>query len=386
MKVIVSLSAFKESLSAKDAVNAFAGGIKKAYPDARIIKLPAADGGDGTLETLLNVAKGYTVRRKVTGPLGNKVNARIGFSHDNKTAIIEMAEASGLKLVPLCQRNPLLTHTYGTGELIKYALDKGARKIIICIGGSATVDGGTGMAQALGYKFLDKKGKEIGLGGGALNRFHCIDKSRKDKRLDNVKIIVACDVINPLLGPKGAALTYAPQKGATAQMTMTLERNLAHLSKIIRQDLGIDTTRIKGGGAAGGLGAGFHAFCQAELKPGAEFILDTIVFHKHLKGADLVIVGEGRLDKTSLYGKSPAIIARIAGKHHIPVVAVCGMCDLSRKELSRVGIRECFQLVDRAKSLGDSIRHARKYLKQTASALSRNIVATRHLLSGSTLT
>ncbi|MBI4834765.1 MAG: glycerate kinase [Planctomycetes bacterium] len=366
MKVIVALSAFKESISAIDAVNAFASGIKKAYPDARIIKLPTADGGDGTLETLLNVTKGYTVTKKVTGPLGNKVTARIGFSHDNKTAIIEMAQASGLKLISPCQRNPLIAHTYGTGELIKYALDKGARKIIIGIGGSATVDGGAGMAKALGYRFLNKNGGEIGLGGGALNKLHCIDNSGKDKRLDNVKIMVACDVANPLLGTKGAALTYAPQKGATPRMTRILENNLARLGKIVRRDLGIEIKRIKGGGAAGGLGAGLYAFCNAELKPGAEFILDTIGFHKHLKGTDLVIVGEGRFDKTSLYGKSPAVISKIAKKHHIPVIAVCGTCDLLRKELSRLGIRECFQLVDSTKSLGDSIRNARKYLRQTA--------------------
>ncbi|HEA46835.1 MAG TPA: glycerate kinase [bacterium] len=257
-------------------------------------------------------------------PSGKRVKASYGILGDKKMAVIEMASASGLPLVPKKKRNPLLTTTYGTGELIKAALDRGCRRIIVGIGGSATVDGGAGMAQALGARLLDRKGGEIGFGGGALGNLERIDISKLDKRIRKIKVLVASDVDNPLTGSKGAARIYAPQKGAPPSMVKRLEKNLKKYASIIKRDLKKDIKDIPGTGAAGGLGAGLVAFLDAKIRLGVDIVIESVGLEKHLKDADLVITGEGKMDSQTIYGKTPIGVAKLAEKHNIPVIAIVG--------------------------------------------------------------
>ena len=268
MKIVVAPDSFKGSLTAVEVSDAIAQGVREIFPEAEIVKIPMADGGDGTVQCLVNATGGKILREKVTGPLGDEVWASYGILGDKKTAVIEMAEASGLTLVPGNKRNPLITTTYGTGQLIKSALDRGCRKMIIGIGGSATNDGGAGMVQALGAKLLDKDREEIGFGGGELKKLNRIDISNLDNRLSDTKVLVASDVNNPLCGPKGASRIYGPQKGATPEMIKKLDESLAHFAKLVKRDLHKDIKDIPGAGAAGGLGAGLIAFLNAELKSG----------------------------------------------------------------------------------------------------------------------
>ncbi|GAF82011.1 unnamed protein product, partial [marine sediment metagenome] len=276
MKIVVAPDSFKGSLTAVEVSDAIAQGVREIFPEAEIVKIPMADGGDGTVQCLVNATRGKILKEKVTGPLGDEVLASYGILGDKKTAVIEMAEASGLTLVPKNKRNPLITTTYGTGQLIKAALDQGCRKMIIGIGGSATNDGGAGMVQALGAKLLDKDGEEIGFGGGELKKLNRIDISNLDNRLSDTKVLVASDVNNPLCGPKGASRIYGPQKGATPELIEELDKSLAHFAKLVKRDLHKDIKNIPGAGAAGGLGAGLMAFLDAELRPGIEIIIEIV--------------------------------------------------------------------------------------------------------------
>jgi len=329
MKIVIAPDSFKGSLTAIEVSNALEKGVKKAYPEALVEKIPMADGGEGTVQCLINATQGKIYDKEVTGPLGDPVIASFGVLGDQDAAAIEMASASGLPLVPPEKKNPLITTTFGTGQLIKAALDHGCSTMIIGIGGSATNDGGAGMVQALGVQLLDKNNKEIGFGGAQLASLDHIDISNMDKRISKTKILVASDVQNPLCGPTGASRIYGPQKGATEEMIATLDNSLSHFADIIKRDLGKDIKDIPGAGAAGGLGAGLMAFLNAELKTGIDIVINTVRLEEIVQDADLVITGEGEINGSTIYGKTPIGVARVAKKFQIPVVSVSALIDQS---------------------------------------------------------
>jgi len=327
MKIVIAPDSFKGSLTAIEVSDAIEIGVKKAFPDSLVEKIPMADGGEGTVQCLVNATQGKLYDKEVVGPLGETVVASFGILGDQTTASIEMASASGLPLVPPDRKNPMITTTYGTGQLIKAALDHGCQKMIIGIGGSATNDGGAGMLQALGVQLLDKSGKEIGFGGEQLTKLVQIDISKIDPRIKDVKILVASDVQNPLCGNTGASRIYGPQKGATEEMIIALDAALSHYADIIKQDLGKKIKNIPGAGAAGGLGAGLIAFLDAELKPGIDIVINTVQLERIVQDADLVITGEGEINGSTIYGKTPIGVARVAKKFQIPVLSVSALID-----------------------------------------------------------
>lgn len=371
MKIIIAPDSYKESLSAMQVADAIEAGFKHIMPDAEFHKLPMADGGEGTVQSLIDATNGSIKNCVVTGPLGVKVAAFYGLFGDGKTAVIEMAAASGLHLVETEQRNPLLTTSYGTGELIKAALDQGVKHIIVGIGGSATNDGGIGMAQALGIKMLDANGLEIAYGGGAIANLKHIDISGLDPRLQQVSLEVACDVDNPLCGPKGASAVFGPQKGATPEMVTTLDQNLAHYADVIKQQLGNDIKHQAGAGAAGGMGAALLGLFNATLRPGIDIVMDAVNLHTLLDGADLVITGEGRIDSQTIHGKTPIGVARAAKKQGIPVVAIAGCLANDCHVVHDHGIDSVFSAVSKAGSLEDAFRDAAMNVEMTA----RNVAA-----------
>jgi len=324
MRIVVAPDSFKGSLSALEAARAMERGILAVLPGAEVRKVPIADGGEGTVEALVAGAGGRLEEREVTGPLGAPVRARFGVLGDGATAAIEMAAASGLPLVPREQRDPRATTTRGTGELVKAALDLGLSRLVVGIGGSATNDGGAGMARALGARFLDAAGRELPEGGAALARLARIDLGGLDPRLAAVELTVACDVDNPLTGPRGASAVYGPQKGATPEMVQELDAALGRFAEVARAATGRDVAGLPGAGAAGGLGAGLLLFTPARLRPGVEIVLETTGFDALVEGADLVITGEGRTDFQSAMGKAPAGVARAAKRHGVPVVCLSG--------------------------------------------------------------
>ncbi|OCL26586.1 glycerate kinase [Orenia metallireducens] len=323
-KILVAPDSFKGNLTALEVADNIEKGILSVLPEVEVIKVPMADGGEGTVQSLVDATKGKLIYKEVTGPIGEAVQAQFGILGDGKRAVIEMATASGLPLVPLDKRDPTKTTTYGTGELIKAALDQGVEELIIGIGGSATNDGGVGMAQALGISFLDKDGNEVGFGGGELAKIESIDLSGFDSRVNEIDIKVACDVTNPLYGPNGAAYIYGPQKGANSKMVKELDNNLRHFAAIVARELNKNVQNISGAGAAGGLGAGLVAFLGAQLKSGIEIVLEANNFVDKLAGVDLVITGEGQLDNQTVNGKTPIGVARVAKKYNIPVIAIAG--------------------------------------------------------------
>jgi glycerate kinase len=372
MKIVIAPDSFKESLSALQVANAIEKGFRDVFPEAEYVKIPMADGGEGTVHALVDATGGTVVEKRVTGPLGEQVNAFFGLLGGGKTAVIEMAAASGLHLVPKEKRNPLITTTRGTGELIRAALDVGVEHIIIGIGGSATNDGGAGMIQALGGRLLDRHGNEIAYGGGSLSQLATIDLSHLDPRLKNVKIEVACDVDNPLIGPRGASVVFGPQKGATPEMAQQLDENLSHYANIIEQTLGKQIQDVPGAGAAGGLGAGLLAFLEAELRRGIEIVLDAVQFDKRVKDASLVITGEGRIDGQTIYGKTPVGVAKAAKKYNIPVIGLAGSLSDDSDIVLEHGIDALYSIVPGVIPLSKAFENAEYYLKQTA----RQIAAT----------
>ncbi|WP_374718699.1 glycerate kinase [Parageobacillus toebii] len=371
MKVIIAPDSFKESLSALEVANAIEKGFRDIFPEAEYVKIPMADGGEGTVQSLVDATGGRIVKTEVTGPLGDCVQAFFGVLGDGKTAVIEMAAASGLHLVPSEKRNPLVTTTRGTGELILAALDEGAEHIIIGIGGSATNDGGAGMIQALGGRLLDRNGKEIGPGGGSLSELADIDLSGLDVRLKHVKIEVACDVDNPLTGPKGASAIFGPQKGATPEMVATLDKNLHHYADVIERVLGKQVKDIPGAGAAGGIGAGLLAFLEAELKRGVEIVLETVKFHERIQDASLVITGEGRIDGQTIFGKTPIGVAKAAKRYNIPVIAIAASISDDSDVVRSHGIDALYSIVPGIIPLEKALTNAEYYVAKTA----RNIAA-----------
>ena len=353
MKIVVAPDSFKGSLTAIEVSCAIEQGIREVFPKAEVVKIPMADGGDGTVQCLVNATGGKILREKVIGPLGDEVLASYGILGDKKTAVIEMAEASGLTLVPENKRNPLITTTYGTGQLIKAALDQGCRKMIIGIGGSATNDGGAGMVQALGVKLLDRERKEIGFGGGELKKISKIDTRHMDRRLSDTKILVASDVTNPLCGPKGASKIYGPQKGATPEIAEELDRSLAHFAEMIKKDLHKDVKDIPGAGAAGGLGAGLIAFLNAELRPGIGIVIEVVKLEEVIKNADLVITGEGKIDSQTICGKAPIGVAKIAKKYNIPVIAIAAIIGEDADIVHQYGIDNLIKVSEPPVSLSE---------------------------------
>ncbi len=338
MKIVVAPDSFKGSLTAMEVADALEQGIKKVYPNTQVDKIPMADGGEGTVQCLVNATQGKIYDKEVVGPLGESVHASFGILGDRITAAIEMASASGLPLVPPDRKNPMIATTFGTGQLIKAALGHGCQKMIIGIGGSATNDGGAGMLQALGVQLLDKNGKEIGFGGAKLARLAQIDISKIDSRIKDVKILVASDVQNPLCGDTGASRIYGPQKGATEEMIIVLDAALSHFADIIKRDLGKDIKDIPGAGAAGGLGAGLMAFLDAELKPGIDIVINAVQLEKIVQDANLVITGEGEINGSTIYGKTPIGVARVAKKYQIPVVSISALIDESGLIVKKHGI------------------------------------------------
>lgn len=371
MKIVIAPDSYKESLTALEVASAIEAGFRDIFPDASYVKLPVADGGEGTVEAMVAATKGKIVRLAVTGPLGKEVDAFYGLSGDERTAFIEMAAASGLELVPTAKRDPLITTSYGTGELIKNALDRGVEHFIIGIGGSATNDGGAGMMQALGARLLDKQGEQIGFGGGALPELDRIDIGSLDDRIARCRFEVACDVTNPLLGDQGASAIFGPQKGATPERVRQLDQALAHYAEIIRRDLDIDVLDIPGGGAAGGMGAALHAFCQAELRRGIEIVTEALGLAEQVKDATLVITGEGRIDSQTINGKVPIGVANVAKRFNKPVIGIAGSLTADVGVVHQHGIDAVFSVLYSICSLEEALDNAGQNVRMTA----RNIAA-----------
>ena len=362
MRILICPDSFKESLSAIEVCDCVERGLKKANSKFKIEKIPLADGGEGTVEALVLATRGRSLKCRVRDPLGRIIWARYGILGDGKTAIIEMAAASGLALVPMKKRNPLLTTTYGTGEMIANALNRGCQKIIIGIGGSATVDGGCGMAQALGVRLLDGIGREIGFGGGEIEKVEKIDLKFMDKRIARTDFIIASDVKNRLLGPRGAARVYGPQKGATPEMVERLERGLSHLARVIRKELSISVENIPGSGAAGGLGAGLYAFLGAKMESGVELVMRIAKLEHRIRKADLIITGEGQLDRQTLYGKTVMGVIKMARKHRVPVICIAGAIMPEAKDLYRLGVKGLFSIITMPMSLQEAMEKSKSLL------------------------
>lgn len=338
MKILLAPQAFKGSISALDAANAMRDGVLRVVSDAEVVPVPVADGGDGTLETLVESSEGQIHRIEVTGPLGERRAAEWGAMGDSVTAVIEMARTSGLALVPEDKRNPLVTTTYGLGEAIRHATNAGFRRFIIGIGGSATNDAGAGMAQALGVRLLDGSGNELEYGGAALAELRAIDMSGLDPAIGECEFLVACDVNNPLTGPTGASAIYGPQKGATPEMIELLDAALSRFAEVVKRDIGAEVSDVAGSGAAGGLGGGLIAFVGGQLRAGVDIVLDTVRIDDYLPGADLVITGEGSMDHSTIYNKAPVGVAARAKQFGIPVIGISGSLGAGFRDVHKHGI------------------------------------------------
>ncbi len=364
MKIVVAPQSLKGSLTAAETGRAMAQGARMVYPDAEVSIVPVADGGEGTTQALVDATGGKLLEREVTGPLGQPVRAFFGVLGDGHTAVIEMAASSGLPLVPSAQRDPRITTTYGVGELILAALDAGCTHFIIGIGGSATNDGGAGMAQALGARLLDAQGHALSPGGAALADLARIKMEHMDQRLAQCTFEVASDVNNPLCGPTGASAVYGPQKGATPEMVTELDAALAHYAQIVERDLDQAVHDVPGAGAAGGLGAGLLAFLHATLRPGAQIVLEAVRLEEQLREADLVLTAEGRLDSQTAYGKSVGAVAALAQKYRLPVLAIAGGLADDYREIYKLGIDGITVLPSGPMSLEDAMKHAARLMSE----------------------
>jgi len=373
MRIIVAPDSYKGSVSALGVAQAIERGIHAVFPDAQVQKVPIADGGEGTVEALVAATGGRLEYTEVPGPLGEPVRALWGVLGDGRTAVIEMASASGLPLVPKELRDPRITSTAGTGWLVKAALDAGLRKLVIGIGGSATNDGGTGLAQALGARFLDADGASLPQGGGALARLDRIDLAGLDPRLAGLEIMVACDVDNPLTGPRGASAVYGPQKGATPDMVQELDRALGVFAQVATRATGRDIATLPGAGAAGGLGAGLLFFTPARLRPGVEIVLEATGFEAMVAGADLVITGEGRTDFQTAMGKAPVGVAAVAQRHAVPVVCLSGGLGDGADEVLSHGIGALASIVPQPMALEECVSRGAELIEAGAARVCRLI-------------
>ncbi|MEE8253759.1 MAG: glycerate kinase [Hyphomicrobium sp.] len=376
MKIVIAPDSFKENLTSLEVASEIETGLKRVWHDAEYVKVPMADGGEGTVQSLVDATGGQIITCEVTGPLGDKVQASYGLLGDATIAVIEMAEASGLPLVPKDQRDPLRATTFGTGELIADAINRGVKEIIIGIGGSATNDAGAGFAQALGARFHNAGGVPITepLGGGRLAEVTAIDMTQANPGLSRVRISVACDVTNPLCGENGASHIYGKQKGATPEMIEQLDKNLEHFARIIKRDLFADIADEPGAGAGGGMGAGLMAFTNATLKRGVELVVSHTGLEKHLKGADLAITGEGRVDSQTAFGKTPSGVAAVARKLGVPVVAIGGGLADDAACVFAHGINGLETATPNAMPLEEAIGKSRQYLQDAAERVARLFV------------
>lgn len=366
MKILISIDSLKGSLSSIEAGNAIKKGILKVKEDAQVKILPLADGGEGTVDALVQGMNGKKETIEVTGPIAKKVDATYGLLKNTSTAIIEIAQASGLTLVPTELRNPLYTTTYGVGEIIKEAINKGYRNFIVGIGGSATNDAGIGMLQALGFEFYDKNNKLVGLGGKVLNEIRHIKIENRLKELDECKFKIACDVNNPLFGKNGAAYIYGSQKGATSEIIEELDNGLRNFSKVVKNYLSKDVANVEGAGAAGGLGFAFLAFLDSKLESGIKIILEEIKLEEELKDADFVITGEGRLDNQTAMGKAPIGVAKLAKKYEVKVIGLAGATTEDAVKCNEEGIDAYFSIVNRAMTIEEAMDKATASENMTA--------------------
>ncbi|RPA60979.1 glycerate kinase [Aerococcus agrisoli] len=375
LKFVLAPDSFKESCTALEACQAMAAGITRVFPDAEIVEVPMADGGEGTTQALVDATGGHMVKKEVTGPLGNPVVADLGILGDGQTAVIEMASASGIHLVKKEERNPLVTSTYGTGQLIKACLDNGIKKIILGIGGSATNDGGSGMARALGIRFLDADGKDIPEGGGHLDKLASIDLSGVHPGLADCEIAIASDVSNPLCGENGAAAVFGPQKGATPEMVAKLDKNLQHYDKIIQRDVHKSVGQIPGSGAAGGLGAGLLVFTNSHLETGIDLVIAYTGLKEKLQGADYCFTGEGQIDFQTKFGKTPYGVMKTAKAvdQNIKVVAIAGSIGENIEVLCEEDFDGVFGTIPQASDLQTLLAHGKENIQRTTESICRLI-------------
>jgi glycerate 2-kinase len=373
MKIVIAPDSFKESMTAAEVCSAVEEGFRKVFGNAEYVHVPVGDGGEGTVQSVVDATGGRIVEVQAIGPLGDLVDAFYGITGDGKTAVIEMAAASGLHLVPRELRNPLVTTTRGTGELILDALDKKVQRIVLGLGGSATNDGGAGMATALGIKFLDVNGEELQHGGGSLGELLTIDLSGLDPRLKSVKVDVACDVTNPLTGPLGASAVFGPQKGATPEMVGVLDASLKRYAEVIDRVLALQVDELPGAGAAGGLGAGIVAFLDGKLQSGIDLVLDVIEFEDAVRDANLVITGEGRIDSQTVHGKAPVGVAKRAKltRADIPVVAIAGSIGPDYEAVFEHGIDAVFSVVNGVVTLEEALANGAVNVETTAENIAR---------------
>jgi glycerate kinase len=371
VNILVAPDKFRGSLEAEEVCDAVTDGVKRAYPDAKVTAIPLADGGEGTSKILTQVTDGWEVPVTVMDPLNRQINAIYGLSGNHEVAFIEMAAASGLRLLKQGERNPLRTSTFGTGQLIVDALDRGVKKIVLGIGGSATTDGGIGMAEALGYSFKDNDGNMLFPDGQALGKINTIDIRNVDQRLGSVSIIVACDVTNPLFGPDGAAVVYGPQKGADPEMVMTLDAGLANLAQVATRTFGRDVSLVPGAGAAGGLGAGCMWFLNAVLKEGINIVMEQCNIASLVADADLVITGEGKVDEQTLAGKVVKGLAGLCKSHNVPLAVVCGTLQITPEEAQAAGMTYAVSVLNRPMDLNAAQCEAFKLVSDATFQLMR---------------
>ena len=371
MKILIAPDSFKDALSSIEVAKCLKSGMAKVLTNADFELVPMADGGEGTVDAILSSVNGKKVRVTVHDPLMRKISSFIGITNDNRTAIIEMAAASGLVLLKEQERNPWITTSYGTGELIKAALDNNCDTIILGIGGSATNDAGIGMATALGAKFMDEYGQPVLGCGGDVGKIQRIDLSGLDTRIFSTKIMVACDVINPLTGPKGASAVYGPQKGADEEMVRKLDANLIALAKVIKEQLGKDVETIPGAGASGGLGAGLMAFIGARLVKGFDIIAEITGLEQKIMSADIIITGEGKADNQTLFGKTAFGVAQLAKKYRKPVILVAGTLTDDAEILYNEGVDAMISVIDKPMSLNEALKETSHLLVSTGERVAR---------------
>ena len=366
MKIVIAPQGFKGGISGLEAARAIARGVLKAVPDAETVLLPVADGGDGTLHALVDATGGEIFTSTVTGPINQQVEAQWGVMGDGRTAVIEMARASGLAMVPPRRRNPKVTTTLGTGQLLKEASERGFKRVIVGLGGSATNDGGVGRATALGVRFLDSSGNALPPGGAALARLDRIDVTGLLESISGVEIIAATDVTNPLCGPTGASEIFGPQKGASQEVVAELDAALLNFAKVVKRDTGCDVLDVPGAGAAGGLGAGLMAFAGAKIQSGIDMVCQVLDFDSHLAGADLVITGEGRADRSTVFDKAPVGVARHAQAHGVPTLLLAGSLGEGHEELYDHGVASILCISDGTMSFQQALSRTGAMLEGTA--------------------
>ncbi len=375
MKILIAPDSFKENLSAKEVAQAIERGIKRVNENIQTSIVPMADGGEGTVESLVEATDGQIINVKVKDPFMRDIDSYYGVLGDRKTAVIEMAAASGLALLEKDERNPMDTTSFGTGQLIKYAIEEGYKDIIIGIGGSATNDGGAGMLMALGAKLLDANGEDIGLGAKGLGKLKSIDLSNFHEDIKDCNFVVACDVDNPLVGKRGASYVFGPQKGADEHMVKILDANLENFGKVVEDTLGIPLLQYPGAGAAGGMGAALLAFLDAELERGIDIVIEATQLESKIMASNLVITGEGQIDGQTQFGKTPYGIATLAKKYNKPVIAIAGGIGEDASVLYEKGIDSIFSIVNKPMTLEEAMAHGESLLEDTAERIIRALIA-----------